>query len=75
MAKRTDVGEATAIRPFRVNVPEADLAELRRRINAARWPERETVAEQSQGVQLATMQKLARLLGEGLRLAQGARRS
>jgi pimeloyl-ACP methyl ester carboxylesterase len=48
------------IRPFRVNVPEAELNELRRRINATRWPERETVADQTQGVQLATMQKLAR---------------
>jgi pimeloyl-ACP methyl ester carboxylesterase len=49
-----------AIRPFRVNVPEADLTELRRRISATRWPERETVADESQGVQLATIQKLAR---------------
>jgi pimeloyl-ACP methyl ester carboxylesterase len=48
------------IRPFRVNVPEAELTELRRRINATRWPERETVMDVSQGVQLATMQKLAR---------------
>jgi pimeloyl-ACP methyl ester carboxylesterase len=43
-----------------VDVPEADLAELRRRINATRWPERETVTDPSQGVQLATMQELAR---------------
>jgi pimeloyl-ACP methyl ester carboxylesterase len=49
-----------AIRPFRVNVPETELTELRRRINATRWPERETVSDDSQGVQLATMQKLAR---------------
>ena len=49
-----------AIRPFRVNVPDAELAELRRRINATKWPERETVADASQGVQLATMQALAR---------------
>jgi pimeloyl-ACP methyl ester carboxylesterase len=48
-----------AIRPFHVNVPEADLVELRRRINATRWPERETVADESQGVPLATMQELA----------------
>jgi pimeloyl-ACP methyl ester carboxylesterase len=48
------------IRPFHVNVPEAELTELRRRINETRWPERETVGDQSQGVQLATMQKLAR---------------
>jgi len=48
-----------AIRPFRVNVPEAELAELRQRINATRWPERETVNDASQGVPLATMRKLA----------------
>ena len=47
------------IRPFNVNVPEAELTELRRRINATRWPERELVNDISQGVQLATMQKLA----------------
>ena len=52
--------DKTAIRPFHVNnVPEAELTELRRRINATRWPERETVTDASQGVQLATMQKLA----------------
>ena len=50
----------TVIRPFHVNVPEAQLAELRRRITATQWPERETVTDQSQGVQLATIQKLAR---------------
>ena len=49
-----------AIRPFRVNIPEAELVELRRRINATIWPEQETVADESQGVQLATMEKLAR---------------
>jgi pimeloyl-ACP methyl ester carboxylesterase len=48
------------IRPFRVDVPEAELTELRRRINATRWPDRETVADGSQGVQLATIQQLAR---------------
>ena len=51
--------DKTAIRPFHINVPEADLDDLRRRINATRWPEREPVADASQGVQLATMQKLA----------------
>jgi pimeloyl-ACP methyl ester carboxylesterase len=51
------------IRPFHVNVPEAELTELRRRINETRWPERETVTDQSQGVQLATIQKLARYWG------------
>jgi len=52
--------DKTAIRPFRVSVPEAELTELRRRIKATRWPERETVADGSQGVQLAFMQALAR---------------
>ena len=53
----------TAIRPFQVKVPEAELTELRRRINATKWPERETVTDSSQGVQLATMQKLASYWG------------
>ena len=56
----SQTSDKNAIRPFHVNVPEADLAELRRRINATRWPERETVANASQGVQLATTQALAR---------------
>jgi Epoxide hydrolase N terminus len=51
---------ATAIRPFQVGFPEAELAGLRRRIGATRWPERETVDDDSQGVPLATMQALAR---------------
>src|SRR4051812_23676096 len=49
-----------AIRAFQVDVPEAELTELRRRINATIWPDRETVADDSQGVQLATIQELAR---------------
>jgi pimeloyl-ACP methyl ester carboxylesterase len=48
------------VRPFRVSFPDADLQELRRRIEATKWPERETVPDDSQGVQLATMQELAR---------------
>ena len=52
--------EITGIRPFEVSYPDADLVELRRRINATRWPERETVGDDSQGVPLATMQDLAR---------------
>src|SRR5271166_4838271 len=55
--------EGDAIRPFRVNIPEEALADLRRRIAMTRWPDRETVADQSQGVQLATMQELARYWG------------
>jgi len=50
----------TEIRPFHVSVSDADLVELRRRINATKWPERETVSDESQGVQLATTQRLAR---------------
>jgi pimeloyl-ACP methyl ester carboxylesterase len=49
-----------AIRPFRIEVPEEALVDLRRRLAATRWPDRETVADQSQGVQLATIEKLAR---------------
>ena len=52
--------DKTEIRPFQVDVPEAELTELRRRINATRLPEKETVADFSQGVPLATVQKLAR---------------
>ena len=56
----SEPAENTAIRPFTVYFSDAQLVELRRRINAARWPERETVGDASQGVQLATIQKLAR---------------
>jgi len=52
--------DSNAIRPFRVNVPEAELTELRRRIKATRWPDRETVRDATQGVQLATTEALAR---------------
>ena len=52
--------DKTAVRPFRVNIPEAELTDLRSRINAAKWPERETVTDDSQGVPLAMMQELAR---------------
>jgi pimeloyl-ACP methyl ester carboxylesterase len=50
----------SSIRPFRANIPEAELAEMRRRIIATRWPQRETVADPSQGVQLEVIQSLAR---------------
>src|SRR5271169_2558531 len=52
-----------AIRPFQIGFPEAELIELRRRVNATRWPERETVTDDSQGVRLAMMQELARYWG------------
>src|SRR5215203_3723188 len=56
----TQVGEESAVRPFHIDFPEEDLADLRRRIAATQWPEKEPVADQSQGVQLATLQELAR---------------
>jgi pimeloyl-ACP methyl ester carboxylesterase len=59
----TTVESATEIRPFHVEVPEEQLEDLRRRIAATRWPEKETVADESQGVQLATMQELVRYWG------------
>jgi pimeloyl-ACP methyl ester carboxylesterase len=60
----TDVAAGTEIRPFTVDVPQAALDDLRRRIAATRWPERETVPDQSQGVPLATIQELARYWAE-----------
>src|SRR2546422_11551106 len=54
-----------AIRPFRVNVPQSALDDLRRRIAATRWPDKETVADQSQGAQLAGLQELVRYWGTG----------
>src|SRR5215208_6513134 len=54
------VGEEVAVRYFHIDVPEEDLVDLRRRIAATQWPEKETVADESQGVPLATMQELAR---------------
>jgi pimeloyl-ACP methyl ester carboxylesterase len=59
-SKPPAAAEDKAIRPFRVEVSEEALVDLRRRINATRWPERETVTDASQGVQLATAQALAR---------------
>jgi pimeloyl-ACP methyl ester carboxylesterase len=55
--------DTTAVRPFEVNIPEAELTEMRRRINATRWPDQETVGDDSQGVPLAMMQELARYWG------------
>src|SRR5687767_5919251 len=65
MATREERGTETtttppAVHPFRIDVPEEDLDDLRRRILAARWPSKELVEDRSQGVQLATMQELAR---------------
>ena len=71
----TTVETATEIRPFHVDIPQEELDDLRRRIAATRWPSKELVADRSQGVQLATMQALARYWDDRLRLAQGSRRS
>jgi hypothetical protein len=54
---------ATAVRPFRVEVPDEELADLRRRISATRWPDPETVPDQSQGAQLGSLQGLLRYWG------------
>src|SRR5690349_14551322 len=51
---------ADAITPFRIHYPDEALVDLKRRIRATRWPDKEIVPDQSQGVQLATVQKLAR---------------
>src|SRR3712207_181806 len=56
----SSVGEGVEIRPFRIDVPEEDLDDLRRRVLAARWPSKELVEDRSQGVQLEALQELAR---------------
>jgi pimeloyl-ACP methyl ester carboxylesterase len=64
--KDTDVSDTTTaheditVRPFRIDVPQSEIDELRRRIDATRWPSRELVTDRSQGVQLAAIQSLAR---------------
>ncbi|WP_345761265.1 epoxide hydrolase family protein [Diaminobutyricibacter sp. McL0608] len=59
-AAQDATGDDASIRPFTVDVSQADVEDLRRRLQATRWPERETVSDQSQGVPLATVQELAR---------------
>ena len=56
----TTIETATEIRPFQIEVPEEELADLRRRVESTRWPSKELVKDRSQGVQLATLQELAR---------------
>jgi len=63
--KQAAVSQNSEVRPFNVHIPDEALTDLRRRILAMSWPEKETVADQSQGVQLATMQKLARYWATG----------
>jgi pimeloyl-ACP methyl ester carboxylesterase len=55
--------DKSAIRPFKVGFPDSELADMRKRINATKWPDRETVTDESEGIQLATIQKLARYWG------------
>src|SRR5580698_11077847 len=59
-ASQPSAGDTAAVRPFHVNFPDSDLAELRRRIKATRWPQQENVKDATQGVQLATMREVAR---------------
>jgi pimeloyl-ACP methyl ester carboxylesterase len=70
----TTIETATEIRPFQVEVPDEELAELRRRIAATRWPEKETVTDETQGVRLATIQALARYWGSDYDLQRFAAR-
>ena len=60
MDTQTDATTSTAVRPFHINVPLQDLDELRQRLAMTRWPKRETVTDDSQGVPLAMLQQLAR---------------
>jgi pimeloyl-ACP methyl ester carboxylesterase len=64
-SSQLSVTKADAIRPFRINVAEKDLVDLRRRIASTRWPDKETVTDQSQGTQLAKLQELVRYWGSG----------
>jgi len=75
MSDRTDNSAATtAVRPFAVEIPEAEIEALRARIAATRWPEKETVGDASQGVPLVVIQELARYWATGTTGA-GARRN
>ncbi len=59
-ASGTAAAEGNAVRPFHINIPEEALVDLRRRIAATRWPDKETVADESQGVPLAMIREIAR---------------
>src|SRR5690242_7984300 len=60
MSDATSESAGGAVRPFRIEVPQGEIDELLRRVNATRWPTRELVPDRSQGVQLAAVQNLAR---------------
>ena len=68
------VQTAIDVHPFQVEIPNEVLDDLRRRIAATRWPSKELVADRSQGVQLATLQALARYWTDGVRLRARSRR-
>jgi hypothetical protein len=68
------VDTAAAIHPFTVSVSDVDLTELGNRIRASRWPEKETVNDQTQGVQLATIQAFARYWAATTTTCGGSRR-
>jgi hypothetical protein len=64
-AKQTAAAEDDSIRPFRINIPEEQIVELRKRIAATRWPDKETVSDESQGIRLAEVQALLQYWGNG----------
>jgi pimeloyl-ACP methyl ester carboxylesterase len=64
-AKPTAAGEDDSIRPFHINMPEEQIVELRKRIAATRWPDKETVSDESQGIRLAEVQALLQYWGNG----------
>ena len=63
-------GDKAPVRPFHVSIPEAELGDMRKRIKATRWPDPETVADESQGVQFGSHAKARGLLEDRLRLAE-----
>jgi pimeloyl-ACP methyl ester carboxylesterase len=65
MSATTETAGATAIRPFHIEVPQEEIDELRRRVQGTRWPDKETVSDRSQGVQLAKLQPLVEYWGTG----------
>jgi pimeloyl-ACP methyl ester carboxylesterase len=64
-ARTPEAVDGDAVRPFRAHVPDSEVADLRRRLVATRWPSKETVADQSQGAQLANLRELVRYWGTG----------
>jgi hypothetical protein len=73
MSDTTTASVESAVRPFRIEVPQGEIDELRRRINATRWPTRELVTDRSQGVQLAGY-RTSRATGRPSTTGAGARR-